>query len=217
MEGGRNVKSNIGRGILALTIAAMLLVVFSTAALAADSSVTYEGQAEKFVFVPENTDLFQSFKNVMPGDELTQTITVKNSASCKVKLYLRAETVDEEYQDFLSQLKLTVTQQDDSDLFEAAADEQDGLKDSVCLGTLSPGANETLMVKLEVPNTLGDQYQNKTGEIHWVFTAEEHPDSNLVPVKTGDPNRPFLYLGIATTGLAGALILTVGVRRKKDR
>jgi hypothetical protein len=195
-----------------------MLAGLSLRAFAADSSVTYEGQAEKFVFVPKNTDLFQNFKDVMPGDVLTQTITVKNEASCKVKLYLRAETVDEKYQDFLSQLRLTVTQQNGSDLFEASADEKDGLKENVCLGTLSPGANEKITVKLEVPVTLGDEYQNKAGEIHWVFTIEEHPGNpNPAPVKTGDSSRPFLYMGIVTVSIALALVLATGARRKKDR
>ena len=56
-----------------------LLLLATTSALAA-SSVTFEGGAENFVFLPgsqfSDSDLFQNYKMVMPGDVLTQRITV---------------------------------------------------------------------------------------------------------------------------------------------
>ena len=50
----------------AVTAVAMMVMP----AFAAESSVSYDGDAKKFVFVPKNTDLFGNFKNVMPGDTL---------------------------------------------------------------------------------------------------------------------------------------------------
>ena len=71
---------------LALLLVACLL---SGSALAA-ASVSYEGGAEKFVFLPGSeysaSDLFESFKNVLPGDELTQTITVRNDKDMQVRI-----------------------------------------------------------------------------------------------------------------------------------
>ena len=56
-------------------IATFLLIAFVfgivPTAFAADSSITYVNGAEKFVFVPSD-DLFDNFKGVMPGDEITQ-------------------------------------------------------------------------------------------------------------------------------------------------
>lgn len=81
--------------------AALAITTIVTPALAANSSVTYEGRAEKFVYVPgseySDTDLFDNFKNVMPGDSLEQTIYVANNykGSDYVKIYLRAEAHDE--------------------------------------------------------------------------------------------------------------------------
>ena len=50
--------------------------------LAAESSVIYKGQKNGFEFEPGSvyteTDLFENFKNVMPGDTLSETVTVKN-------------------------------------------------------------------------------------------------------------------------------------------
>lgn len=65
------------------------------------SSITYEGGAEEFVFLPgsgyTSTDLFDNFKNVMPGDKLTEEITIKNNSrdSDYIKLYMQAIPHDE--------------------------------------------------------------------------------------------------------------------------
>lgn len=87
--------------IASLSMAITLLLGMSLTAFAADSSITYEGGAEKYVFLPgsgyTDTDLFNNFKDVMPGDNLNQEITVKNnSGDCdRVKIYMRAVAHDE--------------------------------------------------------------------------------------------------------------------------
>lgn len=86
------------------SLALMLLVIMSmtAGAFAADSTITFRGQAEGFGFQPGSqyttTDLFDGFKNVMPGDVLTEEITFVNSAKdCDfVNLYMRAEAHDEQ-------------------------------------------------------------------------------------------------------------------------
>ena len=70
--------------IVVLLMTALLLLSFAVTSFAADGKVTYSGNAGDFVFEPGSdqslTDLFPNFKDVMPGDSLTQKITVKNDA-----------------------------------------------------------------------------------------------------------------------------------------
>lgn len=87
--------------IASLVMMLVLLLGIGAPAYALDGNVTYQGGAEKFVFTPgsgyTDTDLFDGFKNVMPGDELTQTIQVKNGffGTGSVRIYLRAVAHDE--------------------------------------------------------------------------------------------------------------------------
>lgn len=81
----------------------MLVLLLGIGAPAyADGTVSYQGGAEKFVFTPgsgyTDTDLFDGFKNVMPGDELEQIIEVKNGffGTGSVRIYLRAVAHDEQ-------------------------------------------------------------------------------------------------------------------------
>ena len=84
------------------TLSFILMLSAVLTAFASDSNVTYAGEADKFIFEPGTgyspTDLFDGFKNVMPGDKVTESITITNKASdCDyVKIYLRAVRHDEE-------------------------------------------------------------------------------------------------------------------------
>lgn len=204
-----------------LAICALLLTAGAAAALAGGSTVAYESSADKFVFLP-NSDLFQDFKGVMPGDTLTQPITVKNATSngVKVRIYLRAEAVDQQYQAFLSQMKLKVVQDGSSVLFDAAADKQGGLASNVCLGTFYSGADVGIDVLLAVPVEMGNEFQDSAGKINWVFTAEELPISPDDP-KTGDAVNVWVYGAVfagSAAGLASLLLLrTARVKKTKGR
>ena len=83
------------------TLSFILMLSAVLTNFAADSNVTYAGEADKFIFEPGTgyspTDLFDNFKNVMPGDTVTEYITITNKASdCDyVQVYLRAVAHDE--------------------------------------------------------------------------------------------------------------------------
>ena len=216
--------------ISALALVLVLLLGMSVTAFA-ESKVTYEGGAEKFVFLPgseySETDLFENFKGVMPGDVITQEITVRNNYTKaeKVNIYLRAVVHDEQgnplseevartedlvsMQDFLSQLTMTV-KQGDKVLFSASPDELDGLKENVLLGTF-PGKSYTkLVVELSVPIELGSEYANRVGEVDWVFTAEEVTKT----IQTGDDSDLILWAALMTLSLVTAAGVILPLKRK---
>lgn len=89
------------RNLSSLLLALVMILSLSVTAFAADSTITFNGAQEGFDFQPGSeytaTDLFDNFKDVMPGDQLTETIQVKNEATdCDyIKLYMRAVIHDE--------------------------------------------------------------------------------------------------------------------------
>lgn len=203
------------RACAALAVAVACLCIAS--ASAQGSQISYEGGAEGFIFVPENADLFESFKGVMPGDELFEQITIKNDASkqVKVNLYLSARAVDEKYRDFLDQFTLSV-KQGDRTLFAAPAGAQEGLSQNVLLGTFYSGAQTQLEVTLHAPAGLPDDYQDGYGEIEWVFTAEELPVSpdDPTPPSSGGPEY-MVYAFCALGSALGVCAVILGrVRRR---
>lgn len=203
-----------------------LLASMTVSAFAA-GTVIYDGESQKFIFNPGSehspTDLFSDFKNLMPGDTVTQEITVRNDASnqVKVKIYVRALGAHPESADFLSQLHLTVAKSEDNEMaymFDAAADQTDGMTDWVYLGTLYSGGEVNLVLNLEVPITLGDEYQDAIGYLDWEFKIEEfdiEPDDPTPP--TGDTGRMPLFLAIAGfSGLCLIVLFVVKFRKKQE-
>ncbi len=205
-----------------ISLLTLLLLVLGAAlpVMAEDGQVTYDGNAQEFIFAPGSdhspTDLFPDLKSVMPGDTITQRITVKNDASnqVRVQLYIRAVSVHPQGADFLSQLKLTVLKSDGpgSYMFDATADQTAQLTDWVSLGTLYSGGQVDLDVTLHVPVTLGNEYQDAVGMVDWAFKVEEYPidDDDPDSPQTGDPADLTLWLLgmlIAGAGMITALAL----------
>lgn len=197
---------------LCLLLAAALLCAGALAA-----SVTYEGGAEDFVFLPgsaySDTDLFEGFKGVLPGDTIRQTIRVQNDSGAPVRIYLRADPVNPEDADFLNRLHMTVTA-GSKEIFDAPAGVQDGLAENTLLGSFRQGGGTSLTVNLEVPIELGNEYMGRIGTVPWVFLAEEV--STEETPETGDWFRPALWCGAAAL-LLGCIALLLMWRWRMEK
>ena len=161
-----------------LLLLLVLCMCLSSSAFAADSTITYKSKGN-WEFSPgsgyTSSDLFDGFKNVMPGDTRTEIITINNRASDSdyIKLYLQAILHDEQgnplsyskaqagenaqkdetiasMHDFLSQLTMRVWHRNTL-IYEASPDELGGLTDPVLLTILNSGESTSLNVELVVP------------------------------------------------------------------
>lgn len=202
---------NIAKQAFSLLLALMMVLGLSTTAFAAESSVTFE-DGRLIAFEPGSvyteSDLFDNFKGVMPGDIRSEEITIQNkSGDCDyIKVYLRAVLHDEEGNpispevldelrsderrgetselaymvDFLSQLSMTVKNGTEV-IYNASPNELDGLAENVYLGKLRKGESLKLDVELTVPIEMGNEYANRIGEVDWVFVVEGFDDPTPPP------------------------------------
>lgn len=212
-------KKNMINKAFSLLLALMMVMGFATTAFAAGASVTFKN-GKLVVFQPGSdytqTDLFNKFKNIMPGDTLTEEITVENQSgdSDYIKVYLRAVPHDETgnpisaevlaelrsderrgektelayMYDFLAQLQLTVKNGAEM-IYQASPDETGGLTNNVYLGSLRKGQSLKLDVELKVPIEMGNDYANRIGEVDWVFAAEAFND--VTPPPEGPDTPPY--------------------------
>ncbi len=212
--------------LIALLVIAIVAMASVLPIQAADGKVTYSGNAGKCIFEPGSdyslTDLFPDFKGVMPGDSLTQKITVKNNADnkVKVKIYIRALGAHEDSKEFLSKLNLKVQKSEENDMaymFDAASSETAQLTDWVYLGTLYSGGEVDLDATLNVPVELDNSYKNRIGYLDWEFMIEE------LPVEGTDPKPPFtgdstgITLWIVLISSIVLMFILVLIWRKKNK
>lgn len=177
----------------AVTVLVLLVITLVTPAFAAESpSLTYYGHEQGFGIdtgsVYSDSDLFSdAFKGVMPGDVITETISVTNKStdSDYIELLLQAKPHDDAAMaDFLAQLEMKVWN-GDTLIYHASPDKSAGLTNPVSLGRLDSGRSLQLKVELIVPLTLGNEYADRVGEVDWVFTARQgdHPHMSFTVTK----------------------------------
>lgn len=202
---------------------ALLLCATGLSVSAENGSVVYDGNAQEFIFAPGSdkspTDLFPNFKDVMPGDSITQKITVRNDASkdVKVKIYMRSLGSHPDTVAFLSQMNLTVELEEKTVMFDAAADQTAGLTEWTYLGLLYSGGEVDLNVTLDVPVEMNNAFSQQVGLLDWEFKVEEFP------VEDTDPSPPtgnqkdytwwFVGIGLSLAVLIALLFLT---KKKQD-
>ncbi len=189
----KSMKRLLSLGLaLLLLLSALGVTAFAGSKLT--PNVVYNGSTRKVEFenalLPffpgsENPDLFTDLKGMMPGDSVTQTITVgtKNIGADTVRLFLRTEKENEDY------VKLT-TSYPDWVTFTVAQDgkvlAQGDLKDGVKLGEFRGDGKTELTVTLTIDLEAGNDLQGLVAGVDWVFTAEVEPyvyevDDGLLP------------------------------------
>ena len=214
--------SKLNKLMICLSLIVMTTALTTNRISAQDGNVTYDGNAKDFIFAPGSeyspTDLFADFKNLMPGDTISQKITIDNDISkeVKIKIYMRSLGADQQSQEFLSQLSLTVVQDGKTNLFDAPASETAQLTDWVYLGTLYSGGKIDLDVTVSVPITLGNDFQDAVGKLTWEFMVEELPVETTDPRPTGDNSNIYLAMTVMSVS-AAALTVVLALKKKKEQ
>lgn len=203
-----------------------------------------------FVFTPtdETTytvsvqDLFYNFKNLLPGETVSQTITVTNSYTESMEIFLRAEEIEQSLAQGQEELVerllkeyavILVTDEDGQVVYygpiwgnlDSAGSNPVTMTNDVSLGTFAPGETKTLNVQVQIDPEMGNEYQDLWGLIRWVWTAQgDEGTTTETPVdtpstdtpKTGDNTDLLLYASACMASGAG-LILALILGRKKQR
>jgi len=207
------------RFMTALLVCALLIATLTCSAWAENGSVSYQGRADGIIFSPGTeespTNLFPELRELMPGDSASQTIIVKNDMTGRTKLrvYLRSLGADEESTALLSQLQLRVEQVNKGELYSGEAHLTGDLAQWQLLCTVYPGASVELLVTVDVPIELGNEFAGLAGRLDWEFMVEEIPMSNG-DVSTGDASNPTAYIAGAFMCLSAALLLAYELRRR---
>lgn len=208
--------------VLAITLVLLMGIINVSAQ---NSNVTFLNEAEEFVVYPVTKDLFQNFKDVMPGSKYRQVIEIANDKDNEVgvDMYLKMDPVTEENRELLKFLTLTIEIKDEV-IYKKTLDENEGFKDFVLLASLDPGDMEKLDLTLEVPFELENKFADKMGFVDWVFLVEDYdvkgtdvpPTKPVVkkPIVTGIQNSVMPYVIIASG--VGVLLLA-GLKKQKDK
>lgn len=186
------VKTILSLALTLLTILSLGIGVWADdSKVVADTTIHFETINQGYT----DSDLFDNFKGVMPGDKLVQKITfVNNTGEDKLTLQLLGVPHDTEtnkihdtvaatwagsndvltdMKAFLHHMTLTIYSGDTTEgtplVNEMPADEILG---GITLTNIAKGESVILTVVLDVDINMGNEFQDRAGEIDWKFIAE---------------------------------------------
>lgn len=181
-----------------------------------EPGVIYDGKEKAFTFInTQETDLFKEFKDVIPGDVLTQKIKLYcQNISSKTNLFLKA-SIDDAV-DLPDDITLTVYSGENI-ISHGSADATNGLDEYVLLGTFSKDGEIDLSVVLTVPRSIGNEISYVEKNIDWQF-AVQVLDEDKTPISspvTGDTSNPWLWFVLLLVSGAGILWITINEFKQK--
>lgn len=207
------------------------------------TKVEFQGYEKGFSFVPTDEDsyivsvqdLFYNFKDLLPGETVSQTITITNSHNQETEIFLRAEDIEQslspEQVELVHRLlreHATIVVVDDTGRviydgpiwgnLDGDGSNPHTMKNDISLGKFLPGQMKNLTVQLQLPPELGNEYQGLLGLVRWVWSAqgEDTTETPVLPPQTGDNENLMLYVTL-TIGSAVGIIFLLAFGRRQQR
>lgn len=180
----------------------MVAIAVPARAFADTPAIVYDGNACQLTVSGATgssgeSDLFPTYKDLMPGDVREQQIEVRaTGVKSQVRVFVRA-VVDRETARLLSPITLTASAGDASTGWLQTGTPGSVFAYPTQVATFTGDGSTVLNLRLSVPTTVGNELADANKTIRWEITAED--DGEKIPVQPADSKSPGLF-GLAATG-----------------
>ena len=181
--------------ILILLILLIVFISFSGETLAFLNSKTlyYNGNTNKFSYInTDNTELFGSFKELMPGDTAEESIIFKGT-NIKEGSTLYIDIKDDEILNFV-----TIEVYQDENLISSNPTNETILK------SLKNNEEFEIKIKLKVDENASNEIEGLVKKLDINFVIK-NPNGEVLSPKTGDNSRLIINLVIMAISLIGII------------
>lgn len=182
IEGVEQLMRNRAYAFTSMLLAGIFLFTMTFSVFAADRTTQVgmyleKGENQNLKFKDGAGNRF-SFDNVLPGDTLTQNITIENRRNEKVAVYFKASSIDNTA--LMEQIELTIVsggvylyQGSLSGKVASIYGDQVAVNTKgIPLGTCAPYSYHYVTAELKIPITLDNDYAEAVGNVTWAFYAE---------------------------------------------
>ena len=144
------------------------------------SEIIYENNADKYINIGDG--FFNNLGGLLPGDNVTDQITIDNNSSNKIEYFLSVDTknLTQEEIDLLENVDIIINNSKSKQLYKGKL-----LRiNNMLLGTYNSGENETITFTISIPSNLDNEYSKIATKIIWIFSVKE--ENNSLNPKTWD-------------------------------
>ena len=133
------------------------------------SEIIYENNAEKYIDIGDG--FFDNLGGLLPGDSITDQITIKNNSYNNIKYYLSIDTrnLTQEEISLLENVNITIKNDKGEELSNGKLTDVNNL----LLGIYQSGQKGTITFTISIPSNLDNEYSKIATKIIWVFSVEE--------------------------------------------
>ncbi len=192
MKRGKKYIAVLGASLMIGAALAGAVETGSVASAAEDNpAVIYDGnQRELHLENAADRDLFADFKGMMPGDKVTQQITVGvEHTDGPVTVYLTPGPAAMEDPENFAHVRLTVRADGrvvSSETLDDLTQIPDSKEAGVELYTFETPGEETLEATLEVDTEAGNELMDAQANVKWIFTVQDYSSGNTVRIRAMD-------------------------------
>lgn len=213
------------------------------------SEITF---GKSFKFEPGTNDLFTEYKRLIPGDSKTQQIKINNKSSDSANFYLsiaaaeQNKNLSQAEQDLIwdliyNKIQIKIKDVNGKEIYNGSigGDKNSSMvPDEITDGTFFMGevpanTSKEITVELEIDESIGNEYQGLSGNINWIFTAEQNGSSEDIVIEEGkvplggipsiggliintnDPANMAMWASIIACSVG--LVIFVEVKRRKAK
>lgn len=181
--------------------------------------IEYENNAELYMEVPD--EFFSRLGHVLPGDTLSQKITINNTTSGEVEYFVSTDKVDgisDKEIELLKKLNLRISN-GSKVLYEGSVYPLD----KISLGSYNSKATSDITFTITVPSELGNEYSNLNTAMKWRFTVSgkdkvipDNPKPVVPSPQTGDTKVQIAFALFFISAIGLIVILFAERRYKKN-
>ena len=191
----------------ALIILFLGIIIYSgikiSPSFSSDAVLYYNGNTKEFTYFNlDKKDVFDDFKDMLPGDIRSQTLTVRaGDIKPGTSLYLKLHSdINEEV---LKYINISVYEND-----KLLSSNEDMIK----VYNFTKDDVFTMKVVVEVPTSVGNEVEDLVSHLKWTFMIEEDGNTIEVP-RTYDGFNMILYISMILVSL---VMIVISILKIKD-
>lgn len=175
--------------------------------------IEYENSANLYINVPEN--FFHKLGHILPGDTISEEITINNTKESEVEYFLSTDKVDGTSQkslELLEKLQLKIISPNGV-IYDGKAYKIDNCS----LGKYSPKTLTNLKFTITVPIELDNEYADLMSEMKWSFSVEKQQEkTEEKSPQTGDYKFK-IAITIFAISTIGLIVVLYFEKKQKDK